>query len=172
MMDTPTARMTLTSSVFRDGETVPQSAVFNRMGCTGENRSPDLSWSGAPVDAKSFAVTIWDSDAPTGGVGFVHWVLFNIPGNVFALKENAGAHKDAGVHALHGINDYGMKAYGGPCPPPGDPPHHYHLVVYALDVEKLDGLDDTTTYARLRFNMREDTLASGEIVAVYATPSA
>lgn len=171
-MQTQTARLTLTSSVFRDGETVPQSAVFKGMGCTGDNRSPDLAWSGAPADAKSYAVTMWDPDAPTGGVGFVHWVLFNIPGNVFALEENAGAHKHADVGALHGVSDFGMKAYGGPCPPPGDPPHHYHLVVYALDVPKLEGLDDTTSYAKLRFMMREHTLATGELVGLYASAPA
>jgi Raf kinase inhibitor-like YbhB/YbcL family protein len=171
-METQTARLTLTSSVFHDGETVPESAVFKGMGCTGDNRSPDLSWSGAPADAKSFAVTMWDSDAPTGGVGFVHWVVFNIPGEVFALEENAGAHKRAGVRAMHGVNDLGTKSYFGPCPPPGDSPHHYHLVVYALDVAKFEGLDERTSYAKLRFMMRDHTLATGELVGLYASASA
>jgi Raf kinase inhibitor-like YbhB/YbcL family protein len=166
-MDTQAARLTLTSAVFHDGETIPESAVFNEMGCPGANRSPDLSWSGAPAGTKSFAVTMWDPDAPTGGVGFVHWVLFNVPGDVFALAEDAGSHKRAGVHAQHGTNDYGHRDYDGPCPPPGDPPHHYQLVVYALDVEKLP-LDETTTYAKLRFMMREHTLATGELVGLYS----
>jgi hypothetical protein len=171
MQTTEAARLTLTSSVFRDAETIPQSAVYKGMGCTGENRSPDLAWSGAPPETKSFAVTMWDPDAPTG-VGFVHWVLFNIPGNVFALDEGAGAHKHAGVSALHGTNDFGLKEYDGPCPPAGDPPHHYHLVVYALDVEKLEGLGDTTSYALLRFMIRNHTIATGELVGLYASASA
>jgi len=171
-METQAARLTLTSSVLHDGETVPESAVFKGMGCSGDNRSPDLTWSGAPANAKSFAVTMWDPDAPTGGVGFVHWVLFNIPGTVFALAENAGARKRAGVRALHGINDFGTRSYGGPCPPAGDPPHHYHVTVYALDVEKFAGLDEGASYAKLRFMIREHTLATGELVGLYATESA
>ena len=170
-METQTARLTLTSSVFHDGQTVPQSAVFKGMGCTGDNRSPDLAWSGVPVNAKSFAVTMWDPDAPTGGVGFVHWVLFNIPGDVFGLEEDAGSRKRAGVGATHGVNDFGLKEYDGPCPPPGDPPHHYHLVVYALDVEEFKDLDDTTSYAKLRFMMRDHIIATGEIVALYQRPA-
>ncbi len=164
------ATLTVTSSVFRDGQTIPQSAVFNQMGCTGDDTSPDLSWSGAPEGTKSYAVTIWDPDAPTG-VGFVHWVLFNIPGDVTSLEAGAGAHKHAGVHALHGTNDFGTRAYGGPCPPPGDPPHHYHLTVYALDVPALAGLDDTTSYAKFKFMSREHVLATGEIVGLYGMPA-
>jgi hypothetical protein len=156
-------QLTLTSSVFHDGQTIPRSAVFAGMGCTGDNQSPDLSWSGAPSGTKSFAVTIWDPDAPTG-VGFVHWVLFNIPGDVTSLP--------AGVHATPGTSDFGMTEYGGPCPPPGDPPHHYHLVVYALDVEKLEGLSETASYALFKFVSREHVLASGEIVGRYARPPA
>ena len=163
--------LTVTSSVFRDGQTIPQSAVFNGMGCTGDNRSPDLSWSGAPSATKSYAITIWDPDAPTG-VGFVHWVLFNIPAGVTALDAGAGSRKDAGVHATHGTSDFGMQAYGGPCPPPNDPPHHYHLVVYALNVEKIEGADETTSYAKFKFMIREHTLATGEIVGLYARPPA
>ncbi len=164
------AKLIVTSSVFRDGATIPQSAVFDAMGCTGENRSPDLSWSGAPAGTKSYAVTIWDPDAPTG-VGFVHWVLFNIPGDVTSLAENAGAHKHAHAGGLHGTNDFGQAKYDGPCPPPGDPPHHYHLVVYALDVEKLEGLDHTTSYAKFKFMSRNSVLAQGELVGLYAVPT-
>jgi hypothetical protein len=162
--------LTVTSSVFRDGQTIPQSAAFQGMGCTGDNQSPDLRWSGAPAGTKSYALTIWDPDAPTG-VGFVHWVLFNIPGDVTSLEAGAGAHKGAKVHATAGTSDFGMTEYGGPCPPPGDSPHHYHLVVYALDIEKLEGLDETTSYAKFKFMSREHVLATGEIVGLYARPS-
>jgi len=162
--------LNLTSSVFRDGQTIPQSAVFSGMGCTGDNQSPDLQWSGAPAGTKSFAVTMWDPDAPTG-VGFVHWVLFNIPRNVTSLEAGAGKKKDAGVGAMHGTSDFGMQSYGGPCPPPKDSPHHYHLLVYALDVDKLEGASETASYALIKFMMREHTLATGEIVGLYARPA-
>lgn len=168
-MQTQTATLTLTSSVFRDGQTVPQIAVFNQMGCTGQNRSPDLSWPAGPPGTKSYAITMWDPDAPTG-VGFVHWVLFNIPTGVTSLPEDAGKHKDAGVRALHGTNDFGLRGYDGPCPPPGDPPHHYHLIVYALDVPSLQGLDGSTSYAKFKFMSREHVLAKGEITSLYGIP--
>ncbi|MEA2663328.1 MAG: hypothetical protein QOI11_272 [Candidatus Eremiobacteraeota bacterium] len=164
------ARLTVTSSAVRDGETVPQSAVFDEMGCTGDNRSPDLSWSGAPAGTKSYALTVWDPDAPTG-VGFVHWVLFNIPAETTSLPEDAGSHKRASVKAQHGTNDFGLQAYSGPCPPPGDPPHHYHFTVYALDVEKLAGLDSSTSYAKFKFMSRRHVLATGEIVGLYGIPA-
>ena len=163
------AALNVASSVFRDGQTIPQSAVFDDFGCTGQNKSPDVSWSGAPAGTKSFAVTIYDPDAPTT-VGFVHWVLFDIPADVASLEEGAGAHKHPVKGATQGFTDYGFSRYGGPCPPPGDPAHHYHLVVWALDMDKL-GVDDTTTYAKFRFMIRGHVLAKGEIVGLYASPA-
>jgi Raf kinase inhibitor-like YbhB/YbcL family protein len=159
-------KLRVTSAVFRDGETIPASAVFDGMGCTGNNTSPDIAWSGAPAGAKSFAVTIFDPDAPTT-VGFVHWVLFDIPAGVASLAAGAGGKDGAGIGATQGFTDFGFSRYGGPCPPPGDAPHHYHLTVYALDVDKL-GPDSTTTYAKFRFMIRGHVLATGEIVGTYA----
>ncbi|MBV8638211.1 MAG: YbhB/YbcL family Raf kinase inhibitor-like protein [Candidatus Eremiobacteraeota bacterium] len=160
------ATLTLTSSTFRDGQTIPMSAVFNRMGCTGQDLSPDISWSNAPSNAKSYAITLWDPDVPTG-VGFVHWVLFNIPGNVTSLKTGDGSKADAGVGATHGFTDYGFARYGGPCPGPGEAPHHYHLTVYAFDVERFDDFDETTTYAKFRYFTAPHLLATGEIVGLF-----
>lgn len=159
------ATLTVTSSVLRDGQTIPMSAVFDGMGCTGNNQSPDLRWSGAPAGTKSFAVTMYDPDAPTT-VGFVHWVLFDIPAGVTSLDAGAGSHKHAGAGATHGFTDFGQSRYGGPCPPPGDAPHHYHVTVYALDLDKL-GVDETTTYAKFRFMTRGHILAKGELVGLY-----
>src|ERR1700736_5471235 len=158
-------KLTVTSSVFRDGQTIPNSAVFDSFGCTGNNQSPDLPWSGAPPGTKPFGVTIHDPDAPTS-VGWVHWVLFDVPAEVTSLAEGAGSRKRAGVGATHGFTDFGFSHYGGPCPPPGDPDHHYHLTVWALDLESL-GVDSTTTYAKVRFIIRGHVLASGEIVGRY-----
>jgi Raf kinase inhibitor-like YbhB/YbcL family protein len=143
--------------------------VFTGVTPTAKNASPDLEWSGIPAGTKSFAITMYDPDAPTG-VGFVHWVLFNIAGNVRKLEREIGGTGDAGVGATHGHNDYGFNGFGGAAPPPGDPPHHYILTVYALDVDKLD-LDKTTTYAKLRFMMRGHVLAAGEITGLYGRPS-
>src|SRR5579863_10017465 len=100
-------QLVVRSSVFRDGQTIPLSAVFNQWGYTGANQSPDVAWSAAPPNTKSYAITIWDPDAPTGGVGFVHWVLFNIPSTVTSLKPVAGGLSDGGVGGAHGVNDMG-----------------------------------------------------------------
>ena len=95
------ASLTVQSAVYRDGETIPQSAVFDAFGCTGGNQSPDLAWSGAPDGTKSFAITIWDPDAPTT-IGWVHWIVFDIPAGVTSLPAGAGtpgAHPAVGSRA-------------------------------------------------------------------------
>ena len=141
------------STLFAEGDTIPQSAAHSMVG--GGNVSPDLSWSEGPAGTKSYAVTCYDPDAPTT-VGFTHWVLFDLPPSVRALE--AGA-KPAGVT---GFSDWGESAYGGMAPPAGDEPHHYQFSVYALDTESL-GVDETTTYAKFRFLIRGHVLASGTL---------
>jgi Raf kinase inhibitor-like YbhB/YbcL family protein len=162
------ATLTVRSTTYRDGETIPQSAVFDAFGCTGGNQSPELSWSGAPAGTKSFALTIWDPDAPTT-VGFVHWIVFDIPADVTSLPAGAGTPGGAVAGGTQGFTDFGFSSYGGPCPPPG-PAHRYILTVYALDLPTL-GVDATTTYAKFRFLIRGHALATGEITALYATPT-
>jgi Raf kinase inhibitor-like YbhB/YbcL family protein len=157
--------LSLTSSAFRDGQTVPMSAIFDRMGCTGQNRSPDVAWSGAPPNTKSYAIALWDPDVPAGV--FVHWLLFDIPANVASLESGAGSKADAGVGAMHGFTDYGFSHYGGPCPGTGDAPHHYHLSVFAFDVSTFAEFDAMTTYAKFRYLTTPHLLATGEIVALY-----
>jgi Raf kinase inhibitor-like YbhB/YbcL family protein len=127
----------LISSEWHDGGSVPKENVFNGAGCGGANISPEFHWSGAPSGTKSFAITIFDLDAPTGG-GWWHWVIFNIPGTISELPEGAG-NKDSKrllPASVQCRNDYGEPGYGGPCPPPGSP-HRYLVKVYALNVEKL-----------------------------------
>jgi Raf kinase inhibitor-like YbhB/YbcL family protein len=160
------ATLAISSSIFRDGQTIPMRAVLDQMGCTGQNQSPDLTWSGAPPNTKSYAISLWDPDVPSG-VGFVHWLLFNIPAHVTSLKSGAGSQADAGVGATHGFTDFGFARYGGPCPPAGDPAHHYHLTVYAFNVERFAEFDATTTYAKFRFFTAPHLLATGEIVALF-----
>jgi len=160
--------ITVTSTTFQAGAALPMKAVFNSFGCTGGNASPQLSWSGFPPDTKSFAVTLWDPDAPTG-IGYVHWVVFNIPASVTSLAENAGASATPGG-GVTGYSDFGTHAYGGPCPPPGDKPHRYLFTVSALDVPALNGAGPGTTLATLTFLMRGHLLAQGQIEGRFGRP--
>ena len=134
----------------------------NVFGCHGENISPQLSWENAPEGTQSFAVTIYDKDAPTGS-GFWHWLIFNIPANVTELKSNAGdvAKPIAPKEAIQSITDFGTQGYGGPCPPPGAP-HEYLITVYAVKT-KLD-LNKTTTPAIVGFMLNSNLLAKASIV--------
>ena len=112
---------------------IPQRFEANVFGCSGQNKSPALKWSGAPKGTKSFAFTLYDPDAPTGS-GWWHWVVINIPASVHALPPNAGALNSTtlpkGAQQIR--NDYGSKAFGGTCPPKGARPHHYIFTIYAL----------------------------------------
>ncbi len=159
--------MNVRSNSFSDGGTIPLKYSFNGMGCTGENVSPHLAWDDVPAGTKSIALVMHDPDAPTSG-GFYHWVMFNIPGDTRELEEDAGGKKFFNLFAdgVSGHTDYGVSAYGGPCPPPG-PAHHYNITVYALDVDKLP-LDKTTTGAKLEFIASQHTLAKAQIVGLFA----
>src|SRR6478736_7446588 len=127
--------MTLTSPQIKEGATIANEQVFKGFGCTGGNISPALNWSGAPSATKSFAVTMYDPDAPTGS-GWWHWVMYNIPPNVSKLPPGAGDPAREWLPGVtHGNTDFGNRGYGGPCPPAGDAPHRYIFTVHALDVE-------------------------------------
>ena len=161
------AMFTLTSPDIHAGKTIPAAHAYKGMGCTGQNTSPALSWTGAPAGTKSFAVTVYDPDAPTGS-GWWHWVVYNIPGNVTSLPAGAG---DPAKHLLpagasQGNTDFGSAGYGGPCPPVGDKPHHYHFTVYALDVAHLD-IPAGVTAANVGFNLHFHTLAKAELIALF-----
>lgn len=155
----PADAITVTSSLFEDGGTLPRSAAHSAVG--GDNVSPDLSWSGLPEGTRSVAVTCYDPDAPTT-VGFVHWVLFDLAADTTSLAAGAGAAGANPPGSVLGFTDWGESAYGGMAPPPGDEPHHYQFTVYALNVESL-GLDATTTYAKFRFLTRDKALATGTL---------
>lgn len=154
------ARLTVTSETFAEGGTIPRSAVFG--GCGGDNRSPQLAWRGAPPETRSYAVTCFDPDAPTGS-GYWHWLLFDVPASVTRLAAGAGAPGGSTT----GRNDYGASEYGGPCPPPGDGAHRYVFTVYALDVETLEGLGPGVTGASLVFTMRGHVLATGTLTGTF-----
>ena len=130
----------LTSPDIKPNGPIAEEQVFNGFGCTGKNVSPTLSWSGAPKGTKSFALLVHDPDAPTGGAGWWHWLVINIPAGTTELKKDAG--KADGFSLPAGAEqvttDFGSPGWGGPCPPAGDKAHRYHFTLYALKVEKLE----------------------------------
>jgi|SRR5579885_2464822 len=159
---------TISTPAFKDGGTIQMAQVFNGFGCTGGNHSPELTWSGAPAGTKSFAVTIYDPDAPTGS-GFWHWTVFNIPANVTKIPADAGNdEKAAGLPAgaVQGRTDFGFSHFGGPCPPVGDAPHHYQVTVYALKTDKLP-LDANSSGALVGFYIHMNTLGKASITGLF-----
>jgi Raf kinase inhibitor-like YbhB/YbcL family protein len=147
------AGFTLTSPDIKPNATIAKKFEFNGFGCSGENKSPALKWSGAPKDAKSFAVTVYDPDAPSGS-GWWHWSVINIPANVTELPADAGA-------------------VGGVCPPQGDKPHRYVFTVYALKTDKLDvPADATAALALAGFMINANSIAKAGFTAKYGRPKA
>jgi Raf kinase inhibitor-like YbhB/YbcL family protein len=144
-----------------EGGRLPQRTSFNGFGCTGQNLAPALHWQGAPANTRSFVLTVYDPDAPTGS-GWWHWVVIDLPAGTHTLP--AGGGLPAGAHAVR--NDYGQAAWGGPCPPTGDAPHHYMFTVYALDVPTLDIPADATP-ALVGFAIRSHVLGKGQSVLTY-----
>ena len=157
---------TLTSPTVRAGGRVPAQSVFNSFGCSGGNVSPELHWTARP-GAKSYAVTVYDPDAPTGS-GWWHWVIVNIPANVTYLAAGAGdpSKGTAPAGSLQTRTDFGAPGYGGPCPPKGDAPHRYIFTVYALKVEKLD-VDQNASGAMVGFNIHANQLGTAQLIARY-----
>ncbi len=140
--------------------------VFNGYGCQGGNVSPPLRWSGAPSGAKSFAITMFDPDAP-GGSGWWHWAMYDIPATVTALPPGAGNPKGELPHgAVQGRTDFGFSAYGGPCPPPHDKPHRYVLTLYALATEHL-GLPAGTPAREVDAALKAHALSASSFTALY-----
>jgi Raf kinase inhibitor-like YbhB/YbcL family protein len=158
--------MTLTSADVKDGGTIAVTHVYDRTGCTGQNLSPALAWSGAPPATRSFALTVHDPDAPRPG-GWWHWLVYDIPSSTASLPRGAGTAGSSGMPsgARQGTNDFGDAAYGGPCPPPGSP-HHYTFVISALDVSSLN-LPAGAAPAQVSFQIQAHTLASAKLTGLY-----
>jgi Raf kinase inhibitor-like YbhB/YbcL family protein len=137
-------------------------------GCTGGNQSPALHWSGAPAGTKSFVVTLFDRDERTTPSGWWHWALYNIPATTTDLPAQAGAanSKLLPAGAIEGRTDLNQLAYHGPCPDKADPPHHYIMTVYALDVEKLD-VDDGAPAAQVTSTAHDHLLGKAVLVTMH-----
>lgn len=161
------AAFKLSSAEVAAGGMIKAPQVFNGMGCTGNNMSPSLAWKGAPATAKSFALTVYDPDAPTGS-GWWHWVVYNIPGGTNSLVAGAGDPKKNLLPAgtAQGNTDFGAPGYGGPCPPAGDKPHRYIFTLYALDVDKLD-IPASATAAYVGFNIHAHTVGKATFTGKY-----
>jgi len=162
------ADFSLTSPTVKDQGAIGNEHVYNGFGCSGGNVSPELRWEHAPKETKSFAVTVYDPDAPTGS-GWWHWVIFNIPASVTSLPEGAGKPDggEAPEGSIQSMTDFGQPGYGGPCPPPGDTPHRYVFTVFALKVDHLP-LKKEAAGAMAGFYLNQNALKKASFTALYA----
>jgi Raf kinase inhibitor-like YbhB/YbcL family protein len=168
--DNPYARLpfvpafSVTSTDVENGEQLPMAQMSGIFKAGGTDTSPELSWSGFPAGTKSFVVTMYDPDAPTGS-GFWHWAVVDIPASVMELKTNAGTaggkNLPAGAFMLR--NDAGTAQYIGAAPPKGNGRHHYYIAVTAVDVPTLKISKDATP-AYLGFMLFTHTLGRALIV--------
>lgn len=164
---TPAPELQLASESFNDGDTLGPDQRSGILGAGGKDMSPQLSWSGAPEGTRSFAVTMWDPDAPDPG-GYWHWAVLNIPAEVSSLPAGSGGQDGhalpAGAFQLK--NDGGRSGYVGAAPPRGHGPHRYIVAVHALDVEDL-GIEKDSEARILASALAEHTLARGTITGMF-----
>jgi len=141
--------------------------VFNGFGCQGQNISPTLVWKEAPTATKSFAITVYDPDAPTGS-GWWHWLIFDINKKITRLNTDAGhlALPSSPKGSIQSITDFGLQGFGGACPPKGNKPHRYIFTVYALKEAKL-GLTADANPAKVGFYLEKNALAKASLIAYY-----
>lgn len=147
--------------------TMTLTQVYDGFGCTGQNVSPALQWSGVPTGTKSLALTVYDPDAPTGS-GWWHWMVYDIPPGTTSIPAGVGARGKAPLPAgaQLGMTDFGAKGWGGPCPPLGDKPHRYIFTLFALKIAKLD-VPPTATSALIGYNLNGNTLGKATFTALY-----
>jgi Raf kinase inhibitor-like YbhB/YbcL family protein len=152
-----TREISLTSPVFEQGGRIPYLYT-----CEGDDKSPPLQWSGAPIETRSYALICEDPDAPRGT--YVHWVLYNLPKETVELAPAVPTLPELPSGARHGRNTAGDMAYAGPCPPPGKR-HRYFFRLYALDT--LLNLPPGITRADLEKAMDQHIVAQGSIMGTY-----
>jgi hypothetical protein len=158
----------LISADFKANGDFANKFVYQGFGCHGENMSPSLSWSGAPAGTKSFALLVHDPDAPTGGAGWWHWVVYNIPATASAIAQGAGTADGAALPkgSVQGKTDFGSIGWGGPCPPPGSGKHHYQFTLYALKVAKLDVADGASA-ALVGYSVNANAIGKAQLTGLY-----
>jgi Raf kinase inhibitor-like YbhB/YbcL family protein len=155
----------LSSPTFAAGAVLPDNTVLNGLDCHGANVSPALEWSGAPAGTRSFVMVLDDYEA-RGGDGFVHWAMYDIPGNATSLPSNAGASEpDFSSGGRHAYNDFLRRRYDGPCPPEGAP-HKYRFTVFAINLPDIDDAGTPMTWRKLRFIIRGHVLASASLTGL------
>jgi len=159
--------LTLSSHDITQGKFMDKAQEFDGFGCTGDNLSPHLKWSNVPKGTKSFAITAYDLDAPTGS-GWWHWQIVNIPKNITEIPTGAGDinQEMAPLGSKQIDNDYGIKGFGGACPPSGHGVHHYRFSIHALSVEKLD-LPTNASGALTGYMIKANTIESNTIESLY-----
>ena len=140
--------MKLTSSDFKHKELMDRKFSYR-----GDNLSPNLKWEDVPGEVKSFALSCNDPDAPVGD--WIHWLVYNIPADKVEIPQGGP------VPGIEVKNDYGQTGYGGPAPPSGT--HRYFFRIYALDVDKLEGINEDNFMT----NVKEHTIESAEIIGLY-----
>jgi Raf kinase inhibitor-like YbhB/YbcL family protein len=158
----------LTSTDFKANGELTNKFVYQGFGCHGDNVSPSLSWSGSPAATKSYALLVHDPDAPTGGAGWWHWVVYNIPATANAIAQGAGSADGAALPkgAVQGKTDFGSVGWGGPCPPQGHGKHHYQFSLYALKVEKLE-VPDGASAALIGYMANANSIAKAQLTGLY-----
>lgn len=163
---------TLTSTSVEDGGPLAAPQLSGMFGVPGgQDASPQLAWSGAPAGTKSYAVTVYDPDAPTGS-GFWHWAVANVPADTTSLPEGAGDDAGSGLPAaaVQLPNDARAARYVGAAPPAGHGPHRYFITVHALDLEDV-GVAQDATPAVLGFTMAGHILGRATLIATAETPA-
>ena len=157
----------VSSGSLHEDDALPPAQVYRGQRCNGGNRSPALAWTGAPASTRSYAVTMFDPDAPTGH-GWWHWLLFDLPADTQSLAEDAGRADGSALPAgaRQSRNDFGSAGYGGACPPAGDAPHHYVITVYALPKSQL-GLPASASASVIDAALKRDALATARLTLRY-----
>jgi Raf kinase inhibitor-like YbhB/YbcL family protein len=156
---------TLTSQDVSNGQPLKMPQVSGIMGAGGEDVSPHLNWSGFPEETRSFAVTMYDPDAPTAS-GFWHWAVANLPATCTELPSGVGDGSELPGNSLTLVNDAGIRRYVGAAPPPGHGVHRYFIAVHAVKVEKLELAEDASP-AYLGFNLFMNAIGRALIYGTY-----